>query len=299
MESKDIIKSYRLVLQWIVNFKQASSGKGVPFDLPYLDLYDRIKQGKKLLDTIFTESNSPAYEYYLAFNSLVDRIHTCENWQPDFQQKKNLLKSSQKWFTKLRGALMLGSIQENNDPLAPLSKNYRLTEEEAKAIPVNIEKFLDDIDVELSSCKKMDKLKILNRLKNQTLKYKEDLKLPLFVLTIAGQLNTIIPFRTNNCLETFFRLVKSIIRRNTGRSAVTNEFASIGDLLPYYVYMKDHKTFKHFFENEDKLIEEFSLITRTKWNDAENVLEFERKSPIRTENHNDMIDQIAKSNGLM
>ena len=299
VDSKDILKSYVLVLQWILNFKQASSGKGVPFDLPYLDLYDRINQSKKFFDTIFTKTDPLTYEYYIAFNSLIDKINTCQNWQPDFQIKKNLLKFSQKWFTKLRGALLLGCIQEKDDPLAPLSKNYHLTLEEAKEIPVNIEKFLDDIEVEISLCKRTDKLKILNRLKNQTLKYKEDLKLPLFVLIIAGQLQTIIPFRTNNCLETFFRLVKSMIRRNTGRSAVTNEFASIGDLLPYYVYMKDHKTFKHFFENEGKLIEEFSLITRTKWDDAKNVIEFEKKSPIQNDNHDHMIDQIAETNGLM
>ncbi|MBC8147038.1 MAG: hypothetical protein H8E98_03500 [Bacteroidetes bacterium] len=276
-ENKDILKTYHLILQWILNFKQASSAKGLPFDLPYLDLYDRLMQSKKFLDNIFIDSAPVTNTYYLPFKFLTYRISHCPHWQPYFKQKKNLLKYSQKWFTKLRGALMLGSIQDKKEYLAPLSKNYHLTEEEAKKIPANIDKFLENIELEISSCKKSEKLKILKRLKNQTKKYKKNLKLPLFEVKIAGELTTIIPYRTNNCLETFFRLVKSLIRRNTGRSAVTNEFASIGDLLPYYVYMKDHKTFKHLFESEERLIQEFSSITKSNWIETKNVIKFGKK----------------------
>ena len=87
---------------------------------------------------------------------------------------------------------------------------------------------------------------------------------------------TLIPERTNNCLESFFRLVKALLRRNTGRSALTKEFASVGTLLPYYVSMKDHKTFRHIFEDEQKLIHEFALITANKWKLVDNVILFHR-----------------------
>ena len=56
-DSKDILQTYRLVLLWILKFKQASSGKGIPFDLPYLDLYDRLIKGKKFIDIIFAEAD--------------------------------------------------------------------------------------------------------------------------------------------------------------------------------------------------------------------------------------------------
>ena len=115
-------------------------------------------------------------------------------------------------------------------------------------------------------------------LKQLTNKYQDNLKLPLIVLTVAGVEKTIIPPRTNNCLESFFRLIKSLLRRNTGRSALTKEFASVGALLPYYVSMKNHKTFKSIFENEEKLIEKFATIIKEKCdiNIHDNLINFEK-----------------------
>lgn len=293
-DTKNILETHRLVLTWIIKFKQASSGKGVPFDLPYLDLYERLNQGKKLIDTIFTEGDITIKKYCLNFNTLINRIHNCPQWGSDFKQKIKFLKFSRKWFTKLRGALLLGSLQDKEDPLAPLSKKYQLTEEEAKTIPINIEKFLIKIEKEISLCKKPDRIKILKRFRDQTNKHKDNLKSPMFVLTKAGVLTTIIPSRTNNCVETFFRLVKALIRRNTGRSALTKEFASIGALLPFFVYMKDHKTFKSLFENEEKLIEEFATITRDKWDVPANVIHFDKKLSRNTEASVEILEAMGR-----
>lgn len=278
-DTKNVLETHRLVLLWILGFKQASSGKGVPFDLPYLDLYERLIQGKKLIDTIFKEADMTIKGHYRDFNALIDKMENSRYWRPQFKRALNILKFSRKWFNKLRGALLLRSLQEEQDPLAPLSKRYQLTEEEAKAIPKNIKCFLKEIETEISSCENPDKVKILTRLRDQTNKYQDNLRLPLIVLTVAGVVTTIIPSRTNNCLETFFRLVKALLRRNSGRSALTKEFASVGALLSYYVSMKNHKTFKSIFEDEKKLTEEFALIIKDKWNIRDNVitLDLDRK----------------------
>ena len=63
---------------------------------------------------------------------------------------------------------MLGALQDEQDPLAPLSKRYQLTEEEAKAIPKNIKSFLEEIEIKISSCKNPKKIKILSRFRDQT-----------------------------------------------------------------------------------------------------------------------------------
>ncbi len=141
-----------------------------------------------------------------------------------------MLKFAKKWLTKLRGLLFLGSIQDEKDPSAPLSK-----------------------------------------------KYQENLTIPLITVLVAGVAKTIVPSRTNNCLESFFRLIKSSLRRNTGRSGLTKEFSSVGALLPYYISMKNHKTFKTIFENEDKLIEEFAAINKDKRNMPCNIVNIGRK----------------------
>ena len=276
-DSKNVLETHRLVLLWILRFKQASSGKGVPFDLPYLDLYERLIRGKKLIDMIFAEADLTIKKQYCDFNALIGRMENSPYWSPQFRRAVDILKFSRRWFNKLRGALMLGYLKDEQDPLAPLSKRYQLTEEEAKAIPKNIDKFLEQIETKISSCKNADKVKILIRLRDQTNKYKGNLTSPLIVLTVSGVVTTIIPTRTNNCMESFFRLIKALLRRNTGRSALTKEFASVGALLPYYVSMKNHKTFKSIFENEKKLIEEFAMIIKDKCDALNNAIIVDRK----------------------
>ncbi len=119
-------------------------------------------------------------------------------------------------------------------------------------------------------------MKILIKFRDQTKKYQNNLKIPLIVVLVAGVVRTIIPSRTNNCLESFFRLIKALLRRNTGRSALTKEFSSVGALLPYYISMKNHKTFKSIFESEDRLIEEFATINKDKWNIQDNLVNLGR-----------------------
>ncbi len=47
--------------------------------------------------------------------------------------------------------------------------------------------------------------------------------------------------------------------------------------------MKDHKTFKSLFENEEKLIEEFAAITKDKWDVPANVVNLDKKLSIDAE----------------
>ena len=287
-ETNNVSETYRLVLQWILGFKQASSGKGLPFDVPYLELYERLIKGKKFIDTIGTKTDISIEKHRRNFDILIERMDYSQEWNPQFKKSVRMLKFARKWFTKLRGVLLLGSLQDKQDPLAPLSKRYKLTEEEARAIPQNINKYLEEIEAAISLCKNPDKVKILIKFRDQTKKYQNNLKIPLIAVLVAGVVKTIIPSRTNNCLESFFRLIKALLRRNTGRSALTKEFSSVGALLPYYISMKNHKTFKSIFESEDRLIEEFAAINKDKWNIQDNVVnlgrEFSNNDKISDEN---------------
>ena len=176
----------------------------------------------------------------------------------EFTKNISLLEYSRTWFNRLRGALFYSTQEDKKDALAPLSKRYRLTEQEAKLIPENIEQYLKEVETELSMSKDEYKTKLLTRLKKQTEKYKDNLKLPELDIINNGINKKLIPPRTNNLMESFFRQIKCILRRNTGRSRLTKEFGSVGHLLPYYVSMSTNKTFKSIFEDEKKLVEEFA-----------------------------------------
>lgn len=274
-DSNNVSQTYRRVLEWILRFKKASSGKGLPFDLPYLELYERLIRGKKFMDMIDTETDISIKRQCANLDTLIEQMDNSKDWSCQFKKSVKMLKFARKWFKKLRAVLLLGTLQDKQDPFAPLSKRYQLTEEQAKAIPKNIKGFLEEVEKAILSCKNPDKVKILTRLRDQTKKYQNNLKIPLIIVSVAGVLKTIIPSRTNNCLESFFRLIKALLRRNTGRSALTKEFASVGALLPYYISMRNHKTFNSIFESEDRLIEEFSAIIKDKGIVSDIVINFQ------------------------
>lgn len=267
MDSGDALVTYHHVLSWILKFKQDSSAKGVPFDLPYLDFYHRFMRGKKLIDMIFsdkkrTTSGNRLKFYYNGFLKVVEKMNTDKTKGKEFRANIRQLEYLRKWFIKLRGALFMEAAQENRDTLAPLSKRYRLTQEEAKAIPKNIQQYLEELKKELALCKNKKKKELLIKFQKQTKKYHKNLTVPILTVMIDEKTEIFIPYRTNNFLETSFRSDKAIIRRQTGRSKLPREFGSVGALLPYYKSMKKHRTFRHFFDDAKKLVEEFANLTK-------------------------------------
>lgn len=276
MDSGDALVAYQHVLLWILKFKQDSSGKGVPFDLLYLDFYHRFMRAKKLIDEVFsdkkrTDPGTRLKFYYNGFLTIVKRMNTAKTKDKEFKAHSRQLEYSRKWFIKLRGALFMEVAQENRDTLAPLSKRYRLTHEEAKAIPKNIQQYLEELKNELALCKNKKKRGILIKFQKQTKKYHKNLTVPILTVMIDEKTKIIIPHRTNNFLETSFRSDKSIIRRQTGRSKLPREFGSVGALLPYYKSMKQHRTFRYFFDDAKKLAEEFAKLTENDLKILENI----------------------------
>jgi len=277
MDSGDALVTYQHVLLWILKFKQDSTGKGVPFDLPYLDFYHRFMRGKKLIDEVFSDRKrtDPGMRlkfYHNGFITITERMNTAKRKDREFKAHIRQLEYSRKWFIKLRGALFMEIAQENRDTLAPLSKRYRLTQEEAKEIPKNIQQYMEELKNELALCKNKKKRETLLKFQKQTKKYQKNLRVPVLTVMRDKKTKIFIPYRTNNFLETSFRSDKSIIRRQTGRSKLPREFGSVGALLPYYKSMKQHRTFRHFFDDAKKLAEEFAKLTDKDLSIPENIV---------------------------
>jgi len=304
MDSGEALVTYQHVLLWILKFKQDSSGKGVPFDLPYLDFYHRFMRAKKLIDEIFsdkkrTDSATRLKFYYNGFLTIVKRMNTSKTKDKEFKAHLRQLEYSKEWFIKLRGALFMELAQESKDTLAPLSKRYRLTQEEAKAIPKNIQQYLEKLKNELALCKSKKKIEFLIKFQKQTNKYHKNLTVPILTVRLDKKTKIIIPHRTNNFLETSFRSDKSIIRRQTGRSKLSREFGSVGALLPYYKSMKQHRTFRYFFDDAKKLAEEFAKLTENYWRIPENIIGLIKEQYYTDDNLASLPDHSVKTNGVM
>lgn len=301
MNTGDVFGTYWYVLHWIGRYKQDSSGKGVPFDLPYLDFYNRFIQGEKIIKKIF-DSAPPVYRlkyYKLGFSVIIALVKKGDEDTKIFRNTIRHLEYFKKWFVRLRSVLFLqGKEDEEDTMLAPLSKKYNLTEEEVKSIPPRLTDYIKKLDKEMDHCKNHYKKNIVKRLREQVEKYHKNLFVPIYSKKINGRSVTLIPARTNNCMESFFRSIKTLIRRCTGRSKLPKEFGSIGALLPYYLSMKNQKIFKPIFEDNKKLSEEFSKLFVKKGNIPENIIVL----PEKTKNVQNCMQSntfLSESNGIL
>jgi hypothetical protein len=278
-KTDDILNAYKYALRWILNFKQESSGKGVPFDLPYVDLYNRFVAGKKFIDAIFAKTSAALrLKYYYDFCRIVKKTKKLGHNEPGFTKALRQLEYAKKWFNKLRAILFLQSQIEDDRTLAPLSKQYQLTIEEAKMLPDRLDGFLKLLNREIRRCKNPIRIAFLKNLGDQVEKYQNNLRVPILSVTIGGKATLLVPPRTNNDLERLFRFVKSMLRRCSGRSKLPKEFGSVGALLPYYLTMKDHSTFRDIFKDERFLSEEFAKLFAKQWQPPKNLIPLHQNS---------------------
>ena len=236
----------------------------MPFDLPFVDLYHRLLAGKDLIDRIFAAATGELrMKYYLhGFCAVQEKTNNLGHNEAGFRKALNHLQYAKKWFQKLRAVLYLEGQSEEDRDLAPLSKMYHLTTEEAEMIPLRLSGFLQSVTQELSCCKHPDRRAFLEKMQGQVKKYRPNLRLPTNSITIDGKESLLVPPRTNNCMETQFRYIKSLLRRCTGRSKLPKEFGSVGALLPYYLTMRAHPSFKAIFQNDQSLADEFARGSR-------------------------------------
>lgn len=304
IDSGEALVTYHHVLSWILKYRQDSSGKGVPFDMLYLDFFHRFMTGKKIIDGVFSDKKTTdpgmRLKYYdRGFLTIVKRTNSASEKNKEFKKHVCLLEYSRKWFTKLRGVLFMETLQENRDALAPLSKKYQLTQEEASEIPKNIKLYIEKVKKEIARCKNKDKREILIKFRKQTEKYQQNLTVPTLTVTINGKTKTFIPPRTNNFLESSFRGDKSTIRRQTGRSKLPREFGAVGDLLPYYKSMRTHRTFKAFFDDKKRLANEFAKLFEDDWKIPDNIIGLPNKSICAARNLEDKRPSEVKSNEVL
>ena len=279
-KTTDTMGAYRHTLRWILNYKQDSTGKGVPFDLPFVDLYHHLIVGKDLIEQIFTAATPELrMKYYRhGFCRVMEKTKNFGRTEIGFRKSLRHLEYAHKWFNKLRAVLYLEGQADADKDLAPLSKNYRLTVEEAKKIPLRLRGFLHSVKHALSRCHHPARRDFLEKLQDQVEKYRVNLHVPIIPITLNGKEVLVVPPRTNNCMETQFRYVKSSLRRCTGRSKLPKEFGSVGALLPYYLTMRAHPSFRTIFQDDQTLADEFAKIFMRQVQPPENVVALTKRS---------------------
>jgi len=256
-KNRNVVHIYRVVvhacIRWILKFKTDSTGKGFPFDLPYLDLYIRLINAKEFIEQI---GINEGHKYGDDFSNIVSGIQANKL----FEKSILMLKFMREWFQKLRLVLYMQSEGKTNRDSSPLSERYKLSFAQLEQVPNNIETYLQNLSNQIDECRCVQEKETLLIFQKKINKYKSNLTPPIHTYKLHGKEQKVILERTNNCLEQSFRTDKSMLRRITGREKLTREFNSVGEFIPYYNSMKNNDMFKFMFEDEDKLVQEFASL---------------------------------------
>lgn len=211
----------RSVAQWVLDYHAEGSGAGFPFDLPYLDLYERCLQVCWATDA-FLRNPSADPKVHKALQRLQGVLHPVECDIPPFTSVGRALTNRAKRFTELRQALRLVVKPEQGTPT---------TIDPGRAVAQ-----LRDVRVAVEALAASLRDRRPERGPAKDMRQAIDLVLAHLDRhghSLWGHIISIPPEsgggirlvdRTNNILETFFHTMKHGERRRSGRKILTQDF---------------------------------------------------------------------------
>ncbi len=143
-EGDDGLAAVRAVAQWVLDYPADGNDLGLPFDRPYLDLYDRCLQAQRAVDAFLRRppQDRGVHRALLRLRNLLDTV-ACEI---PFAQVTRTLRRRAALFDELREALRLvpkPTGRNRSDPPAPTGPE--LTQEDLRDIQHNVEVLESDL----------------------------------------------------------------------------------------------------------------------------------------------------------
>lgn len=244
--SMPALATYTLI-HWAFESPEESGGYGFPFDRPHLEVYRRLKKIHRLLTNIMNihlrdkaKDNRPFVQ--------VQRVLEEVMGDKELEKSAVSIEDKAKVFDKLREALRIA---------LPEGKNG-LNDEGNETDIKTIEKKVSDFRNWLVSDEK--RKKTYKKMIEQMDKYWEKLFAdPLLVNTPEGQI-AIVPQRTNNILERFFRGEKRQGRKKSGTASLNKTLKTILADTPLVRNLDNKDYLKIILNGCSTLEERFSQI---------------------------------------
>ena len=240
------LATYTLI-HWAFESSSESGGYGFPFDRPHLEFYRRLKKIHCLLGKIKdirlrgkAKDNRP----FIQAQKLLEKVLA----DKQLKESATNMETKVKVFDKLRKALRIA---------LPEGKNGLNDDGDGKDLRA-IEKKVTDFKDWLVSDEK--RKKIYQKMIEQLDKYWEKLFAdPLVVNTPEGQM-IIVPQRTNNILERFFRGEKRRSRKKSGTSSLNKTLKAIIADTPLVRNLENDEYYKIILNGCATLDERFAQI---------------------------------------
>jgi len=137
-EGDDGLATVRAVAQWVLDYRADGDDLGLPFDRPYLDLYDRCLQARRAIDAFLRRppEDRRVQRALLRLRDVLDPV-ACE---VPFSQVARTLRRRAVLFDELRDALRLvPKPTGRNQPASPSSPAAELTPDELRDIRQAVE----------------------------------------------------------------------------------------------------------------------------------------------------------------
>jgi hypothetical protein len=190
-EHSPLITTY-ILIQWVFDYPRQSNGYGFPFDRPLLDFYRRLQTARHLLDEIkdvhlrgLVKDNKPFFQIYSILKETVE--------DRQLNELTSNLEQKAKVFDKLRTAMRI-TLPEGKNGI-----NDNGDDDDMRCIEKKVTGFR--IWLTSDEKRKVTYAKMIKQLDKYWEKLFAD---PLPVITPEGTVY-ILPQRTNNVLERFFR----------------------------------------------------------------------------------------------
>ncbi len=261
MESIPATAAYTLI-NWAFEAPSQSRGYGFPFDRPHYDFYRRLRELHSILKEIISirlrgqsKDNKPLIKVY----------HILQEVMADQTLAKAAagMKKKAMVFDKLRAAMRIAPIDGKK------GLNDDGIETDLKTIEQEVTKFRDWLVSDKS------RRETYSKMLEQIDKYWDKLFAdPLVVNTAEGQM-TLVPQRTNNILERFFRGEKRMGRRKSGTASLNKMLKSILAETPLVRNLEKEEYHNIILNGRSTLAERFAQI------DAKLVREKLRQEPDR------------------
>lgn len=220
------LATVRAIAQWVLDFHVDGEDEGFPFDLPYLDLYDRCQTACRAADAFLRRPIDDA-KVNKALRRLRGMLDPVDAEVP-FKRVATTLRARTALFTELREALRLRTKSSGKSPAAPVV----LTQEQAAADLSDIQTAVDKLTADLVERRpERGPAKDERRAIDIVLAHLVDhghflwghaIKLPV---NAGGGIRLVD--RTNNVQETLFHNFKHGERRRSGRKVLSQDMEQL------------------------------------------------------------------------
>jgi hypothetical protein len=208
------IKATLLLISWIFD-TSSLSGYGFPFDMKHLLFYRRLISGYEKATRLYDRTGSKP------FSQLIKLLNRVIN-DKDLKQTAIFLEKNEIIFSELRKALRI-TLPDGKQGLNDDGEECNM-----KSISHKVAEFVEKFD---SSADKFHQKMI-----KQIRKYNEKLFADPIPVMVDDKQVHIQPQRTNNILEQFFRYLKRLLRKKSGKISVKR---SLTAMLPGTVLVKN------------------------------------------------------------